>query len=134
MIIEKNTKYNQYSTKELRERTNEKFDSIVMHTFLRIAHIKKQYGGHGSHYLHAGHFTVIYCIWCWIPLHKRHTSWFTVTQLRKAIKKYLKFDMTNLNLDKYLMQLCEGNLMVVKRGKNRQWLYSVKKTPGESSN
>jgi len=42
--------------------------------------------------------------------------------------------MTNLNLDKYLMQLCEGNLMEVKRGKNRQWLYRVKKTPGETSN
>ena len=132
MIIQKNTKYNQYSTKELRDRTNEKFDSIIMHTFLRIAHIKKQYGGTKSHYLNAGHFTIIYCMWCWIPLHKRHNHWFTVTQLRKAIKKYLKFDMTSLNLNKYLLQLCEGNLMTLKKGRKGLWLYSINKTPGET--
>ena len=133
MIIEKNTKYNQYSTKELRNRTNEKFDSIIMHTFLRIAHIKKKYGGAKDHYLHAGHFTVIYTLWCWIPLHKRHTHWFNTTQLRIAIKKYLKFDMTNLNLNKYLFQLCEGNLLTIKKSKKNKWLYCVAKTPSDTN-
>ena len=43
MIIEKNTNKNnlQYATPELRQRTNEHLDSVIMHTFMRLSHLKK---------------------------------------------------------------------------------------------
>ena len=132
MIIEKNTKYNQYSTKALRDKTNDKFDSIILHTFMRIAHIKKHYGGTKSQYLNAGHLTVLYTIWCWIPLKNRHTHWFTVAELQHAIDKYLKFDMSTLNLNKYLEDLMMGQFFDVSRS-GRAWSYRVRKNEGAES-
>ena len=132
MIIEKNTKYNQYSTKALRDKTNDKFDSIILHTFMRIAHIKKHYGGTKLQYLNAGHLTVLYTIWCWIPLKNRHTHWFTVAELQHAIDKYLKFDMSTLNLNKYLEDLMIGQFFDVRRSE-RAWSYRVRKTEGAES-
>ena len=43
MIIEKNTNKHdlQYATPELRKRTNEHLDSVIMHTFMRLSHLKK---------------------------------------------------------------------------------------------
>ena len=41
--------------------------------------------------------------------------------------------MSTLNLNKYLLQLCEGNLMSLKKGRKGLWLYSINKTPGETS-
>lgn len=132
MIIEKNTNYDQYSTKALRDRTNDKFDSIILHTFLRIAHIKKHYEGKKSQYLSAGHLTVLYTIWCWIPLKNRHTHWFTVAELQHAIDKYLKFNMSTLNLNKYLEDLMFGRFFDVRRS-GRSWSYRVRKNESAES-
>ena len=127
MIIEKNTKYNQYSTKALRDRTNEKFDSIIMHTFMRIAHLKKDGDGFKSQYLHMGHFTIVYAIWCWIPLDKRHSYWWSSKELQWAIKKYLNFKMLNCNINKYIEQLCHLGLLEL-RYKGGRYQYRVKTT------
>ena len=53
MIIEKNTNKHdlQYATPELRKRTNEHIDSVIMHTFMRLTHHKKNAQGIKSIYL-----------------------------------------------------------------------------------
>jgi len=127
MIIEKNTKYNQYSTKALRDRTNEKFDSIIMHTFMRIAHLKKDGDGFKSQYLHMGHFTIVYTIWCWIPLSKRNSHWWTSKELQRAILRYLDFKMLNCNVNKYLEDLVHLGLFEL-RYRGRGYQYKVKST------
>ena len=132
-MIDKNSKLSQYATEDLKKKTNAEFDSIILHTFLRIAHISKKYAPKHSRYLCAGILTVIYCIWVWIPLKNRHTHWFSVYDLQKAIKKYLKFDMTIDNLDRYCMKLCDGHYLILRRGRNT-WMYKVRESQNKDYN
>lgn len=132
-IIDKNGNLSQWATEDLRKKANEKFDSIILQTFLRIAHIEKKYAPKHSRYLCAGILTVIYSIWVWIPLKHRFTHWWSVYELQRAIKKYLNFDMSIDNLERYCMKLCHGHYLIVKRGKN-SWLYSVRPTKNQDYN
>jgi len=127
MIIEKNTTKNklQYATTDLKNRTNEHLDSVVMHTFLRIAHIKKEADGYKSQYLHVGQLTIVYCIWVWIPIESRNKHWFRSRDLQKAIKKYLNFDMAICNINKYLKDLCTLGLFEHKN-KGFSFMYRIK--------
>ena len=53
-----------------------------MHTFMRLAHIKKNADGFKSLYLHMGHFTIVYGIWVWIPIKQRNHHWFKPKTLK----------------------------------------------------
>ena len=92
MIIEKNTNKHdlQYATPELRKRTNEHLDSVIMHTFMRLSHLKKNADGFKSLYLHMGHFTIVYGIWVWIPIKQRNHHWFKPKKLKSCNPKILR--------------------------------------------
>ena len=127
MIIEKNTNKNnlQYATPELRQRTNEHLDSVIMHTFMRLSHLKKDADGFKSQYLHMGHFSIVYGLWVWIPIKQRNHHWFKPKDLKAAILKYLGFDMAICNITKYLDDLCRLGLIQLKY-KGRGYRYRVK--------
>jgi hypothetical protein len=127
MILQKNTNNEnlQYATTDLKKRANEHLDSVVMHTFMRIAHIKKEADGFKSQYLHMGHFSIVYAIWVWIPIQARNKHWFKSKELQKAISKYLKFDMAMCNVNKYLKDLCILGLLE-HRTKGFSFMYRIK--------
>ena len=127
MILQKNISKQdqQYATTDLKQRTNEHLDSVVMHTFMRIAHLKKEDDGFKSQYLHMGHFSIVYAIWVWIPLKARDHHWFTAIELQRALYKYLKFDMKMTNINKYLYDLCLLQLFVLKKS-GKSYRYKVK--------
>ena len=125
MIIEKNTNKHdlQYATPELRKRTNEHLDSVIMHTFMRLSHLKKNADGFKA-------YTYIWDIYNRVrnmgmdTNKQRNHHWFKPKNLKAAIQN-IRFDMAICNITKYLDDLCRLGLMELKL-KGRSYTYRVK--------
>ena len=120
----------QYNTLEQKKRTAPYFDSIVLNHYLRLAHLAKK-GLPKSQYLNAGHLTIMYTWWLWIPVEHRETQWVSLDQMVSQIKKLLNFDMDKLNVKKYMDKLVELTLLehiIGPKGKN---LYKYRKVASD---